>query len=479
MVRILAVTSDAVRRSADPVRPVADFLRAPLLSWSSMRRAGLILFALALCGCTEPGRLAQTGCTYASDCAEGESCIEGVCLPARLETAGGCTGDLDCPAPIPHCDVTEGVCRACLTDEHCTSGWSCQGGTCTAPEEAPGCTADDECAPPSTVCVDAACAPGCKETGCSGTGECNSATGRCEAPEGCLSDADCPAATPVCDPISGACRGCTASSDCGAPTPVCHVPSGLCFECVTEMDCSAPTPVCNASTGTCEGCTPGLCSPDETCNTTTGACEPTLVPLGEACSADADCASSVCFDFGDGGRCIRACTSGADCDGGTSCYMIDGARVCLLASTAPARAEEIDCTTDADCGGSTCVWLEASSGRWDQRCMDPVGPGAPQSECFDDEDCYNGVCTFGINDSSNFCRHTCAIDGDCPADFACVYVDYPGQSYVQSVKVCLPVDAPSPATCGVNAHCEPGELCKVLDAGSQGSMRYLANVCLP
>jgi hypothetical protein len=277
---------------------------------------------------------------------------------------------------------------------------------------------------------------------------------------GCVTSADCGGSTPVCETASGACRGCTGDSECGGATPTCHVPSGLCLECVSNADCGGAAPTCDPSTGTCV-----LLPPQ---------------PLGASCAANAECLSEVCWDLGQGGRCTRSCNAPFDCDNGTTCHMLNGARICIDPQQAPSAAEDVDCTTDADCGGGNlCVWVEDSPGHFDHVCRGPLGSQQPQTQCGGGNACRNGVCTIAVNTGGALCRYTCANDDDCPNNFACLYIDYPGQSYVQAVKACLPVQSPDPPVCGLDGDCSVNEVCAIYDDGSSGGLQYWSNACAP
>jgi hypothetical protein len=63
---------------------------------------------------------------------------------------------------------------------------------------------------------------------------------------------DCSAATPVCDPSTGACRGCTKDSECTGATPRCDAQAGTCVACLANADCTSPAaPSCDPSSHTC------------------------------------------------------------------------------------------------------------------------------------------------------------------------------------------------------------------------------------
>jgi Cys-rich repeat protein len=67
----------------------------------------------------------------------------------------------------------------------------------------------------------------------------------------CLSNAECPAAEPVCDPDDFECRAapaCTTNAQCAAPTPICA--DGQCVQCKEDRDCPATAPRCKDETCT-------------------------------------------------------------------------------------------------------------------------------------------------------------------------------------------------------------------------------------
>ena len=252
----------------------------------------------------------------------------------------------------------------------------------------------------------------------------------------------------------------------------------MCVGCITNADCDSTAPTCDAGTGTCVACQVGLCPTGQECNTSTGLCELLPQPLGTPCSTGADCLSSICWDAGTGARCARSCNSPADCDNGTTCYMHDGARLCLSPAAAPATAEDIDCTLDDDCPGSDlCVWVEDAPGHFDEVCRAPLGTRGPQSTCLRDDDCQNGICTEAVNLGGAYCRYTCGSDDDCPNNFSCFYVEYYGQSYVQAVKVCLPLEGGDPPVCGIDGDCDVGEVCEIFDDGTFDGFHYQHNEC--
>lgn len=143
----------------------------------------------------------------------------------------------------------------------------------------------------------------------------------------------------------------------------------------------------------------------------------------------------------------------------------------LLFLSAPARAADTPCASDADCGkGQVCVALPCAV------------PGcAPDSGCPEPEECASeGVCQEAPWDGS------CVADADCPAGFTCDEVDVPcatgactpctcacpAEGDCQAC-VCPPCEPPPPCTpttrmmcqyhaveCKVDGDCNPGWTCQ-------------------
>jgi len=138
-----------------------------------------------------------------------------------------CTGDGDCAATAAtlHCDMGAGVCRACVTNAHCTdpakplcdpATFTCKAGVATGCSGGTQKEADARCSGATPFCVGDKCAA------------CNGAQ-RCE---------DLDPAKPACD-AAGACRACTKNDECA---------SGV---CVKAGDCAQVPPVSGLGVGRC------------------------------------------------------------------------------------------------------------------------------------------------------------------------------------------------------------------------------------
>jgi Cys-rich repeat protein len=192
--------------------------------------------------CTEcePGQTAHcTGttpvCDAASDtcvgCTRTTDCPSGVCASVT-ETCVGCETSDDCHAPTPSCDPVQHQCVAgCTSDDACPPATPvCNlvgplAGTCTQ------CSAAEHgaCITPDSICqiADGTCVACLTNEDCSvtpATPHCNG-NGQCV---GCENDNDCNGTAPACQP-SGVCGQCSATNATACPDDTtCDVPSGRC-----------------------------------------------------------------------------------------------------------------------------------------------------------------------------------------------------------------------------------------------------------
>lgn len=145
---------------------------------------------------------------------------------------------------------------------------------------------------------------------CAAPFTCDTARGECVE---CLTDAQCPAALPACDPATHRCVVCRGTVGCAAPQ-VCSSFSPTCVE--PCLDGQA-----NACLGFPEGCRAGLCAscvdddhcgPNRWCDGTVGRCV--------ACLVDAHCGGVTPRCEQATGLC-RACVVNADCPAHESCFQ--------------------------------------------------------------------------------------------------------------------------------------------------------------
>ena len=175
-----------------------------------------VLSLLLLCGCGSvavsfPGDGGINGsrtCSAANPCGaplvcdSGGECVE-------------CISDTNCTGDTPACDTLTKRCVACQGNVGCAGGYVCSP---SAPVCVLPCTEPSEC--PAFI-------DGCRANVCSACHDpedcgalfCDIPHGRCVA---CLSDANCPAATPKCHAATGTCGACVRNLDCGA--------GGVCFQ---------------------------------------------------------------------------------------------------------------------------------------------------------------------------------------------------------------------------------------------------------
>ncbi len=190
-------------------------------------------------------------CNEDSDCAAGEICSNNACITP------GCAVDADCD-DSDACTTdacTDGVCSNDAVV--CAEGETCVDGVCTLVCTSDAdCTAVDDCS--TATCVDGACSTtsacddgvACTDDSCDGgtcsnvsncaDGEsCNTATGECDACTTCESDADCADDGDFCNGTESCQDGCCAHS--GNP---CDTDAGeTCNEDLNSCDAGPVTTV--------------------------------------------------------------------------------------------------------------------------------------------------------------------------------------------------------------------------------------------
>lgn len=334
-------------------------------------------------------------CTQARDCASnlcvGSRCISDACqdrvrngaetdvdcggatCSARCVGGKRCTANSDCESTL--CNTTAQRCVAGPCDDGVLSSGESDidcGGTCGVSNPAKRCAVNKRC----TAAADC------------GSGICNTTSMRCVSDacfdglrNGSETDVDCGGS---CDPKCGAGRLCTLNTDCqsgscnasgrcatdqcsdgrmnGNETGVdcggqcatrCPVGQG----CLSGVDCAHPMMLqgvpgfCATTTATCSSssCTTGQKDGDETGVDCGGSCAARCA-VGQGCTANADCASSICNTTT--GLCVATrCQNGV-------------------------RDQD---ETDIDCGGETCTSNTCNVGQ---------------------------ACTRGVHCSSGYCGTT-------------------------------------------------------------------------
>ncbi|MEZ4435499.1 MAG: hypothetical protein R3F65_24100 [bacterium] len=250
------------------------------------------------CALDSPTPICRDGACAAcqeGECPDGRICLDGrcaVCDPSAL-------GDNNCPPDAPICDPTGARCTQCDDRTPCPGGALCVQGACRMcdPEQASAAPADRAdrglpmpdlgcdlatpvCDPITFACR--ACAPASEDDDC---GDAQCVDGRCEACD--------PDDFAGCDPLSAApicgdafecvsCTGSPASCQQIDAALIC-APDGRCVPCVDDTNCGGTTPVC--ADNTCRGCrgdeecASGYCAPD-------GACRPCLDNVESTCAPD-------------------------------------------------------------------------------------------------------------------------------------------------------------------------------------------------
>jgi hypothetical protein len=145
-------------------------------------------------------------------CGDDATCGEGL----RCEVSSGmcvaCLGDTDCSGSRGKCDVARGICVECNGTTDCPQKEGCNLATKRCLDV---CDGDDLCPVSGFSCVGTVCAECTKSENCNGspTGPlCDKSIGRCVE---CTGNAQCPSSKPVCDRRSGRCVACVTSSECG------------------------------------------------------------------------------------------------------------------------------------------------------------------------------------------------------------------------------------------------------------------------
>lgn len=210
--------------------------------------------------------------------------------------------------------------------------------------------------------------------------------------------------------------------------------------CASDEDCTAPQICVVDRSGD---------AVEMTCQDPTGSGE-----LGDACSADSDCASNLCVN----GQCSKPCERPVDCsdDGSFICDATDldlGAGGTAETNVCVPKPTE-QCTSDADCASpERCIAIKGAT-EVTFECGTPnSGGGDVGDSCTADSDCAQNLCQGDV------CSGPCASNGDCSAgtDFSCEIgsVDL-GNGSTDNAQICS-----APRDCSSDADCRIGEVCRV------------------
>ncbi len=170
---------------------------------------------------------------------------------ATTEDAGGrvpCADDTACGGL--RCQVTTGMCVACVGDTDCSGALR-------------------HCDTAQGICVECNNA----STDCAEHHVCDQQTRRCV--DTCNDGDDrCPVSGFSCDVVHKICTECDSLRPCKVSSrPVCDPPTGRCVECAGDAQCPALKPVCDRRSGRCVACVRSVeCDAGFVCDPTTLTC---------------------------------------------------------------------------------------------------------------------------------------------------------------------------------------------------------------
>lgn len=372
-----------------------------------------------------------------------------------------CTTDADCKdAAKSKCDTQRGVCVGCLQDGDCSTGQTCQQGTCTGAEDrckGVTCPTGEVCDPASGKCVGSCPDNLCKDSlCCSESGQCL-ACGKKQTCEPCQDHPECgaeqrcttlgtgnKACVPLCSndqcPKDFSCLslGTKLGKLCipdGTCKPIdrcenvtcndgkkCCPTTGKCQFCCADEECP-PNQRCIQKTdsGQC-GVDPNDCKPacvaGELCNARTGKCEKNCTIIG---CADA---SKVC-DNGTGLCVPKDCRSNWTCPTGQTCNRSNGQcetvkdcrqNTTTCTGTTCCSQTTGQCVTDCRQCGNTCpTGSGLTCNRTTGVCQ--VATCSLRKNCSSDNDCCGLSCEFSVGHLDDRCR--CKTDADCGPNYQC------------------------------------------------------------
>lgn len=392
-----------------------------------------------------------------------EAGVRDAALDASLADAGAspseaqkCERLMDCPAQLPVCHATEGVCTECDDAFDCNA-------TPGRPlcKQRPGRVQDNRCVQCLTnadcgddICVNDKCVKcntrtndGCTSSlphctlvddtptcvACVTNDHCTDELPVCSEHRCVLctsGDAThCPVHTPVCaaDETPPRCVGCRDDGDCSGFTLGGVEVTGLCLEeqCTlcelgTNRNCTESYPFCVALLPTAEGGT-SLFTPAET-NADT--------PSEQYLDFEHQCVECLDDVVCDGSR--KLCHNGScvECTRNEHCQMTEASVCDTNTNTCVGCSEVGDCThlpdTPAcDAESQRCVECTAERGAVCGNHVCRTVPGEGQFTCVN-----------SLTKSAGICR-SCLSDAHCPNNSACVLEVYQGQ---ETGYYCLPIE---------------------------------------
>ncbi len=385
---------------------------------------GLSLAALiASCSPTSVAPLQPLSDAGASDLGPGtDAPADGDANPADdapvapADVATSCTSDRDCSGMGMVCNLDQGVCVGCNTQNDCAAPLVCLRNACRSVTR---CTSSVMC--PQQVC--------------------STRLGFCVD---CDADVDCPAAEQC---TAGVCvrrpPSCTSDRECSGMGLVCNAALAHCVACNQDADCVTGR-YCNAGHDCVrQACTPGQTSCQDvmrqrTCDARGSAIAVTMCPAGQTCR-EGRCQMPVCVPGAascdpmtggrrvcnpdGGGYAVAPCAAGQSCRDGTcvAWTCAPGTATCASASMRSVcnadglGATSTACPAGSTCSGTTCTtWVctpgtaacASSAARsvcnadglttTATPCPTPANANAPT--------CTGGACGFGCNAGFGDCN---------------------------------------------------------------------------
>ncbi|MCB9737912.1 MAG: hypothetical protein H6747_01515 [Deltaproteobacteria bacterium] len=472
--------------------------------------------------CTQVPRNTGLGCEDGDPCTIGDTCKAGACTAGATDLCG-CRKDADCaddgdlcngtprcdlksfpyrcvagtpltcpaatePCTVAVCTPSDGSCGVgpapddtpCDDNDLCTSGDTCQQGSCQGGTDTCACSKDSDCVddddnpctgvpfcdktegplgscksnPASAiVCSKAADTDCAKNTCLPQTGACVllpvADTSTCDDGDECTVGDVC---------VAGSCKGgtdtckCTQDSDCSAADdgnlcnglPFCNVATGACetnpatvVNCPTVDDTACSKNVCDPKSGTCSvlpraevkligcqavdlgfGIIAQFCTFAPKQSGEAADPGPYACDDGDACTSDDICSGTTCS-----GNAFCECQVDADCAGKDDGDLCNGTWYCDVSTASPSCKpqpnSEIYCPKgqDSECLKSTCNPKTAACS------LQPVAPGTACDDgdpCTAKSACAAGSCAGGAAADCDD-GDACTADA-CSKDKGCTHV---------------------------------------------------------
>jgi hypothetical protein len=423
------------------------------------------------------------------------ACSSAEGTPATVALGQACTSDSNCSTSLCIREAQSGTnvvwaggfcSQACGTSTACPTGSACVtfgDGTAYCSTQ---CAATRDCRT-GYVCSTAvtACLPDCRlGFSCGSSLTCDQSTGNCVAAAGnravgetCTLNAECKSS--LCTPEQSASAGkqwtagyctqqCSPTTACPAAATCITYADGSSYcaaSCVASSDCRSGY-VCSTTAKVClPDCRQGWsCGTSLSCDSGSGNCVGKMLPVGDPCTLNVDCASGVCTPEQStssgkqwsGGYCTQQCNTTTACPSSTTCIgYADGSSYCAdtCASNSDCRAGYV-CSTTAKACLPDCRqgWSCGTSLSCDSGSGNCVGKMLPVGDtCTLNVDCASGLCTpeqstsSGKQWSGGYCTQQCSTTTACPASATCI-------TYADASSYCV-------HACATNSDCRGDYVC--------------------